>query len=287
MSIKEIDGFRIVSSIEGNLLEVESDRLKDCMEYAIRRKISKIFIHGGDKYKIEDIDFLRQYDFFTHLTVSQGLIDIDISAVHYLHKLKYLSLSNGKQGIDFSNFPLLEGASIDWNNKVINFKQCKKLKNLQLWKYKPASRGFFELLGLNNLESLEITQSSIESFSGLEKLACLNRFEGYYLSKLTSLDGLENLKGLKTLVIENCKKIRNYESTLGKLLVLEKLILSSCGELDDIEFVQRMRSLKFFSFVGTNVKNGNLLTLKEKKMDFLGFDNKRHYSHKMKEINSE
>ena len=287
MNIKEIDGFRVISSIEGNLLEVESDRLEDCMEYAIRKKISKIFIHGGEKYKVEDIDFLRKYDFITHLTVSEGLIDIDISAVHYLHKLKYLSLSNGKQGIDFTNFPLLEEASIDWNNKVININQCMKLKELQLWKYKPASRGFLELLGLNNLESLQITQSSIESFSGLERLTCLNRFEGYYLSKLTSLDGLENLKSLKTLVIENCKKIKNYESTLGKLFELEKLILSNCGELDSIEFVKRIPNLKFFSFVGTNVKNGDLLALKEKKMDFVGFDNKRHYSHKMKEINTE
>jgi len=286
MGIKEIDGFKIISDIKGDLLGVESDRLEDCMEYAIQKKIYKIFIHGGDDYKLKDIHFLERYDFFTHLTVSEGLIDIDISAVHYLHKLKYLSLSNGKQGIDFSNFPLLEEASIDWNNKLINFKQCKSLKKLQLWRYKPASRSFLELIGLNNLESLEITQSNIESFSGFENFKHLNHFGGYYLPKLTSLNGLENLKELKTLVVENCKKIINYESTLGKLLGLKKLILSNCGELNDIEFIEKMTNLKFFSFVGTSVKNGNLMTLKEKKMDFVGFDNKRYYSHKMKEINS-
>lgn len=286
MNIKEIDGFKIISSTNGDLLGVESDRLEECMEYAIQKKIYKIFIHGGDKYKLEDIHFLKKYDFFTHLTVSEGLIDIDISAVHYLHKLKYLSLSNTKQAIDFSNFPLLEEASIDWNTKLINFKRCKILKKLQLWRYKPVSRGFSELFGVNSLESLKITQSNIESFSGLENLKCLNHFEGYYLPKLTSLNGLDNLKELRILVVENCKKIMNYESTLSKLLGLEKLILSNCGELNDIEFVEKMISLRFFSFVGTNVKNGNLLTLKKKKMDFVGFDNKRHYSHMMKEINS-
>lgn len=288
MSIEIIDGFKIIPNEDGNLLGVESNRIEVCMRYAVKKKITKIFIHAGDNYKLKDINFLEKYNFITHLTVSQNPlgVEIDISAVNQLRKLKFLSLSNKNQAIDFSCFPELEDGSIDWNNKLINIATCKKLRRLVLWKYKPKSKSFLELDGLTALQSLEITESNIESFSGIESLVKLNSFEGTYLSKLESLAGIELLsKNIRTLVLNTCKSLKDYGTALGTLTNLEKLILSKCGELNDLDFITTMRKLIFFSFVNTNIKNGNLSPLKEKKLDYAGFDDKRHYSHKMKDIN--
>ena len=214
MSIEIIDGFKIIPHEDGNLLGVESDRLEECMRYAVKMEITKIFIHGGDNYKLKDIDFLGKYNFITHLTLSQSPVgvEIDISTVHQLRKLKFLSLSNNKQAIDFSYFPELEEGSIDWNNKLININRCKKLRRLVFWKYKPKSKSFLELGGLTALQSLEITESNIESLAGIESLIKLNYFEGTYLSKLESLAGIELLsKNLKTLILNTCKNLSDYD----------------------------------------------------------------------------
>jgi hypothetical protein len=286
MTIEIIDGFKFIPHPEGDMLLVESDRLDDYIRYAIEKEIKGISLQEYHGYKLTNIDFLKNNNFFTKIWVVNYLTDIDISGVHYLNALRSISLSNNKQKIDFSCFPELENASIDWNEKLTNLNTCKKLERLVIWKFKPRSKDFIELKELDALQSLEITQSNIESFSGIEYLHRLNSFEGHYLPKLESLKGIEAAsKKLKILILDNSKKLVNYEDWLSKLEVLEKLILSKCGELKDLKFINEIHNLKFFSFIHTNIKDGNLDILEERKIEYVGFDDKRHYSHKMKDIN--
>lgn len=285
MIIEIIENFKIIPEENGNVLLIESDKLDECIQFAIDNNITKISIQGYYGYKLSNLDFLKKNNFFTQLSVVEDMTDINISAVHYLKGLTYLSLSNNKQNLDLSSFPELEKLSLDWNNNLTNLNKCKKLKHLALWKFKPKSKSFIELDGLNGLESLKITQSNIESFSGIQNLHQLNQLEGYYLSKLESLKGIELLaKSLKILILENCRKLIKYESVFEDLVVLEKLILGDCGELDNLKFINKMDKISFFSFVNTNIKDGNLFPLKEKHFEYVGFNDKKHYSHKMKEI---
>lgn len=285
MAIEIVDGFQIIRNHEGDVLGIELDRLESCIEYANEKGIKKAFIeYSNQGNDIKNVDFFKDQDFFTGLTITAT--NLDITGIHHLKMLKYLNVFENKQKIDFSAFPLLEEASIDWNDKINNLDKCRKLKKLTLWKYKPKSKSFNELRGINSLVSLKITQSNIESFNGIETLMNLNSLEGYYLQKLSSLNGVESLKNnLKVLILENCKKLVNYEQILQQMSVLEKLILSNCGEMQHLDFVKKMPNLKFFSFVDTNVKDGNLNPLVERELEYVGFDDKRYYSHKMKQIN--
>lgn len=286
MNIEIQDGFRIIREKNKITLLVESDRLQEYIDYAKINGITSMSLQGYHGYKLPDVQFLAGIDFLTSLWVVKDINPIDISGVHHLRQLRQLNISNDGQPVDFSFFPELEEAHIDWNSKITNLDKCPGLRKLTIWKYKPRSKAFHELHNLNGLQSLEITQSNIESFDGFEKFTGLRSFEGHYLSKLSTLNGLEvSQKHLRMLMLHTCKKLVAYEHILGQLNMLEKLILSDCGDLDDLTFVNKMQSLKFFSFVGTDVKDGDLLPLVERRLDYAGFDDKKHYSHKMKEVN--
>jgi len=287
MKIEIVDGFKMLSDISRKpTLVIESDRLDDCMRYAIEKKITRIYLQKTFGFNLSKVDFFKEYDFFTDVSVIRDYTDIDVSGVQFLKNLVRMTLSNDNQGLDFSNFPQLEYASIEWNNRIINLNQCQKLTGLVLWKYKPKSGSFKELTGLDSVKSLMITQSNINSLSGLEELRHLENFEGYYLSKLEDLNGIDVIRhSLRSLILEKCKNLINYEGSLSLLENLQKLTLSDCGTLKNLNFLIRLKQLTVFTFVGTNVEDGDLSLLLKRKFEWVGFDDKRHYSHKMKEVN--
>ena len=287
MKIDVVDGFKMLSDVTRKpTLIVESDRLDDCMRFAVEKKITRIYLQNNYGFNLLNVDFLKDFNFFTEISIIKNYSEIDVSGVQFLKQLVRLTLSNGNQGLDFGSFPYLENASVDWNNKLNNLHLCKKLNKLILWKYKPKTGSFQELSSLSSLKSLKITQSNLSSLSGLEGLGHLEEFEAYYFSKLENLAaiGVVN-KSLKSLILENCKKIRDYEDALSSLENLQKLILGDCGPLNNLKFINRLKKLNFFSFVGTNITDGDLSLLLKAKIEYVGFDDKRHYSHKMKDVN--
>lgn len=281
MGIQIIDGFRVISSENGYTLAIESDRIEECMKYAVDNGISRVFMHSYDGYKLDNVNFLKEYDFITEISITDD--QIEISGVHYLANLKYLSLSNGKQPVDLSKFKHLKEASIDWNNKVIGLDSLNHIKRLSIRKFKPQSKDFTVLARCNDVEYLHITESNIESFKGIENLQLLNHFEGHYLTKLESLEGLEKLSThLKIIVLDYCRKLANYESVFAKLKHLKKLILGDCGPMESLKFIKAMKELKFLSFVNTNVVDGNISPVLN--LEYVVFDNKRHYTHKKEDV---
>ncbi|HEY4062750.1 MAG TPA: hypothetical protein VGM30_12665 [Puia sp.] len=286
MKIIVVDGFKMIDDGVNEILLVESDRLDEYLEYATAKKITGISLQAYHGFKMLNTSFLKRYDFFTRISIVKDLEEIDISGIHFLKGLKTMRLSNDKQKIDFKCFPDLEVASIDWNSKLSHMDSCKKLKKLVLWKYKSKSADFSDLNELEALVSLGITDSNISTFSGIEKFHKLSEFQGHFLTKLESIKDLSSLnRTLRSLELDNCKKLKDYSPSLLALTYLEKLILTNCGELNDLNFISDMAVLNFFSFVETNVKNGDLSPLVSKKIEFIGFDDKRHYSHKMRDIN--
>ena len=133
----------------------------------------------------------------------------------------------------------------------------------------------------NIIDELRIIHSNIINLDGLE-VPNLNDFELSYCKQLKNIKfNSEHKKNLKTLEINCCKKIENYE-ILSELENLEKLIISDSAPIPSLKFIQKMPNLKFLSFVNTNILDGDLSSLINLK--YAGFDNKRHYSHKMEEI---
>ncbi|SEW53184.1 leucine-rich repeat domain-containing protein [Chitinophaga arvensicola] len=276
-----INGFKWVSILGQKMLAIESDRLQEYLDHASSKNIKAIYLSNYEGYRLTHLDFFRQYDFFTDVTIHVEACDV--SPIHSLRNLKKLNISNEKQVIDLTQFSHLEECSIDWNNKIIGLDTVNPIKYLKLWKFRPSSGDFTVLAGCQQTEILEITESNIESFKGINALTSLIQFEAYYLSRLEYLDGLETgVPQLSTLILEYSRKLKGYDTVLGQLSHLEKLILGDCGPLTSINFVHNLPRLSFFSFVGTNILDGDISPAE--RLTYVGFNNKRHYNRKSQEM---
>lgn len=284
MGHKVIDGFQVLEQISGQkFLRVESSRIDDYVRYYESDKsfgISTSLTYG---YKLDDLDFLEGVPDLTELYVQDPIADI--SGLVTLKALRWLLLAGNKNKLDFSNFPHLEVLRAGWGTGLKNLDCCRKLRRLYFSKFNPKSKNLLSFSNLTSVEELELVQSTIESLEGVEKLIKLNALELYYMRNLEDFSSLLSLrKTLTKLRFGHCKKLEGIEK-VAELGSLKALAITDCGEIPSIGFITRLKNLDFFSFVNTNVIDGDLTPLLDcKSLTFAGFLNKRHYSHKSEEI---
>jgi hypothetical protein len=117
---------------------------------------------------------------------------------------------------------------------------------------------------------------------GIESFSCLKSLEIFNATKLESISELKSLNNsLEVVQIEQCKKINDFE-VLGNVQSLKKIIISESGTIKTLSFIKELPKLEFFSFWGTNVLDGNIKYCEG--INFVGFDNKKHYSHKVEQF---
>lgn len=139
---------------------------------------------------------------------------------------------------------------------------------------------------MTRLEQLAVTQSDITSLSGVESLEDLRYLDVAYVPKLHSLAALSKCSvGIRELDITNARNVRSYKP-IASLEKLRRLRLSYSASMKNLNWTAGMSDLDFFSFVDTNVENGDLSPLlKLPKLRYVGSMNKRHYSHNCDDLN--
>lgn len=175
--------------------------------------------------------------------------------------------------------------SFDWktvDKDKIDFTDCQ---TLTIWHYNTKEHNLKSLPNIINLKNLIIISSNIETLSGIEKYPHLESLDLSYVSKLSIIADIKYAKLLKTLSIFNAKKVNNY-SDIGILKNVETLRICDSGNIQDINFISDMPKLKSFSFAGSNVVDGNLIPILNHipPLEFVGFNNKRHYSHSWEKV---
>ncbi|EYE87140.1 hypothetical protein Q428_15030 [Fervidicella metallireducens AeB] len=273
---------------EYNTIFIEEKRINECINYINDNNIKSVCF--SPRYYINaDINFLRSCPNVD--TVRIESMNIDYSGLYNLNNLKALHSDNlftkgFRSELNLKEFSKLELLSIgNWNKNIKGLNECRSLKSLRLWKYKPESRDLQELSRLNDLEVLVLTQSVLTSLKGCGELMKLQCLQLYYIKSLERIDELERISNsLKNLRIEHCKNIKNHEYvTCLKNLVL--LDFSECGEIPSINFIKEMGNLKTFTFVGTNIIDGDLSPCIG--LGYVGFLDKKHYSHKFNDFKQE
>ncbi len=187
--------------------------------------------------------------------------------------------------IRLNNLPKEIYVNFNWketNYKTLDYSNCKYLV---IWHHQNKDKNFNNLPEIENLEYLEINWSSSNSLIGLEKYKKLKRLELHYCTKIESLSGIDNINtGIEYIHIEQSKKLKGHADII-KLQNLETLCFNDCGLVENIDFILNLKNLVDFRFVNTNILDGQLEPLiKHPKLKNAGFLNKRHYSHKDKEI---
>jgi hypothetical protein len=162
--------------------------------------------------------------------------------------------------------------------------ELQEIEYLVYWHHKKSELDNFMNFP-ENLLSLELNWSNIQSFTGIERLAKLRRLELHYCTKLTNDTGLSYVADtLEVLEINQSKKFIPSKE-LFKLRNLRVLRLNNCGNLENLSFLKHFPKLISFSFVDTNILDGDLSPLIEHPtIRNAGFHNKRHYNKKYEEM---
>lgn len=222
------------------------DFLKECttLEY-ICMELNVSPKHYSE-LKLKGKKYVREYDVtpFYHLCNLKSLSIIDLEEPYITSKIKF----------DLSRFPLLEEYSGE-SRYAEKIQEARNLKSIRLNSYERDTLN--EISMLENVDTLEMNVSKIKSLDGckgLKKLQCLYL---YYNRSLVDISALESVKqSLKTLVIENCGKIKDF-SVLEKLENLEKLILVGSNTIPNLSFLEKMKRLKTFVFT-MDIEDGDL-----------------------------
>lgn len=276
-----IDGFQFTHyewMPAERLLVVQSTRLDESVEYINAKQVKGVSIAPVSGYDLTDIDFLKICP--SVVAVELGARLSDMEGLYSLPNLAYFK-APFQHKIRLSRFGSLMDLHTEWNAKVHReFGSQRNLSRLCLRKYKRTS--IVDLSALKNLTSLQVIQSPLASLAGIAAFSKLKALEVNYCRNFADIDEISAVAGtLKTIEFDHCKQIANF-TPLANLKSLQKLILSDCGSLPNLRFIREMPRLEFFSFVNTNVVDGDLSPCLN--LRYVGFMDKKRYSHSSKEV---
>ena len=183
-----------------------------------------------------------------------------------------------KYCIDISQFKEIEEYCGEYAS-AINLYDAVTLKTLVLNKYR--EHDLRKLCNLKNLDTIQLTFSSIQTLDGIEAFNELQCLYLYRNRSLCDINSLSNVKTLKALRIENCSQIKDF-SVLGKLKNLELLEISGSNDLVDLYFLNTMKNLKTFIF-NINVLDGDLSPCLDLSYVYCE-KNRKHYNLKDKDL---
>lgn len=192
MPIISIERFKIYDGSQGKFIIVNSDCISECMQFYSENNLDGVAITTSHDYKIQNIDFVKEYPQIKKLSISDGIQDIN--SIYTLKNLQYVLVSGSKRKIDFSNFPLLKALNADWSPYLINMDKCQYLEDISFSHYNPKPKDHLILATINWIKRLKLTHSSITTLSKLRGFNQLERLELNYLSKLGTLCCLEASK---------------------------------------------------------------------------------------------
>lgn len=275
------EGFKILVGTDGSKqFMIDSNRIDECIAFIRKNDLTYIGINSFIGFKSLSLDFLLDLaDFVEGISIPED--HFDISVLNNLHKLVFLGFADDrKSDIDLSNFPHLSKLACEYTSRLHSLEACEELRDLSLTNFKPEKANLSQLPVLTSLQSLSLFVTNIDSLTGIEKFRHLESCSIYKASKLENITALSNVRlTLKSLELENCKKIKSYDA-LNELVELERLIISKSSPLRSVKFVKSLDRLDFFSFVGTNVEDGDLSPCVG--LSYVGFDDRKHYNRKFK-----
>lgn len=259
------------------------------------RLVLKSNVGDNTKYPL---DFLVNFPNAEQITEVVIAVNFDsLQPVSGFSALKSLSIGGkSKQEIDFSVIRHLENLSITGNfifrnlhelslsslavaeTKTFPFEEINSgLRSLYL---RHVNMDWNQIDHFHELSNLELVQLPIQDLLGMKKLPSLMKCVIAYCFKLKDFRGLRFCRLLQDLELDHVKGVSVED--LSDLPNIRKLILSSVGTLPSIKFIDSLPTLKFLSFVGTNILDGDLTPCL--RLDYAGTLNKRHYNLKSDQL---
>jgi hypothetical protein len=229
-----------------NVVFITSNRLEENIK-ALQNEDDINTIRLTDDYKLDHLDFLKNYDFSKIRSIN--ILSDYVKNIDGIYSLPHLEeITSTNQNIDYTRFPNLRRIGAELSEF-----SYETLANLTTLEDVSISDNFKEkditIFSKNEgLRFLMLRGSKITSLKGLEnfkKLEVLHLFHNKYIS---SLEGIieEHNNSLKDVSIYVAPKLFYVNEYISKLSNLEHLQLN-CKKIDSLLFLNNLTNLHLCS----------------------------------------
>lgn len=246
-------------------------RIENCNNLISLEGLEKLEFLGGELAivnnpileSISPLKNLELVDEYIFISENQSLKNLD--GLETVKNIDFLLLHNNPSltNIDaIKNCESLNAIKIEGNSNLINFPIFNKIKSINSIEivYGSEIENLSGLENLDNIGSLKLFKSNIQSLEGISHINKIETLEIYECHKLNSLVGIENVQEIDNLSVEYCNNFKSLEgfklNTIGSLVIAQTNITSLKG----------LESLKF-------VKNGFTLNINEELENTNGLEN--------------
>ena len=275
-----VDNYEISQGTYGKKLTLHGEMTTEIQKVIAKKNVVELELNYAKGWQSDnDVSFLREMPFLKSLEIIDWRIQ-DISHIHSLFNLRSLKvMTDCKTAIDFSEFPELESAALEWRTKARSVYRCATLRDLFINGCTAKSLGeFAELTQLKSLSLKSPKLLEIGSVESMQKLAFLGI---YNCRKITRLEGIGSFSGLNRLEVDTCKNIGDIDA-IRSLRALQTLWLCNMGEISSLKPLRDMSELtSVFLHESTNIVDGDLTPLKTlPKLQKVSFQERKHYNMK-------
>ncbi|MHA3772952.1 hypothetical protein ACXR0O_15565 [Verrucomicrobiota bacterium sgz303538] len=205
------------------MLGLESPSLERCVQEAAARQIPGVFGSSSFSFSESSLSFLDRLPHLRQIWFWDVALS-DIDGVYSLPHLSFVHLHGTRPPIDFQRIPSIHTLSIGWHPKDSGIGTLHHATKFYFWHHKPRTKTFRGAEFPPNLQLLQINWSNVSDLDGLPRLPSVTHLEFHRCRNLRSLDGIDEL----------------FPNT-------EKLVITTCGRLEDISATQGLNNLRFIS----------------------------------------
>ena len=242
--------------------------------------VTSILLSQWKGWKSQALDFLADIENLRVVSIFDDTVE-DLSVIEKLDKLQvlYLECPKAKVNVDFSVLKNIVDVRFDWRPCFSSVCQSNTVQTLLINGYKGEDLSPFKSMSLTRLDILK--GGKLATLNGLQKIPNLKSLMLFQCSKLTNISALQSI-ALERIDFETCKRLENLE-IIFRLPNLKHISLDKCGQLKDVTGISTL-ALESLNISDTAVENGDLHEFLNLKCSKIYFDNKKHYSHSLEEI---
>lgn len=243
-----------------------------------------IIITDDINKKVNDIKNISEYEELRGLNLNSYYYEsiTDLSRFKKLEYLNILGKSNGE--IPFSSLGSLWCIYLNYDKRSCkSFFECVNLEYIFIDNYTETSSKDFEKF--EKAKRIGLMKCKIIEFDAIKNMSKLEHIGIGYNSKMKTLKWLDGNNSLKSVAIQNCKNIKDWE-IIGSLEKIQKLTIENCGELPSLNWLQQLTNLEEIRIIGTtSVKDGKIKEImKIPKLKYLFVPVKKEYDVTLQEL---
>lgn len=270
LKIDTVQGYRLVW--------VDSRRLDEALALVESSEVDGVFLSRMSGFNGEDLPKVCRTRPLKAMVIYL-VNSADLSVLSQLSDLEMLQVKGQSQPLNLKALSNLRKLTTNWTAKTVLPEAAVNMTILTLSGFKPKSGDLEMLFRFAALEELALTRCTHRTLDGFTAFTALRKAEFNYCRNLVSVSGVSG-SCIQELILNHCPKVTDLEAL--NCPGLSTLHYVDCRPIQSLVFLKRLIGLREFTFVGTDVIDGDLSPLVG--LRYSGFIDKRHFSHTYEEI---